>query len=59
MEAFEFLTKREAIPEERIKVSVMGTSDRLNPDLTELERRENRRVEIWESPEFAKETSAR
>lgn len=54
MAVYEFLTAKEGIPGDRIKISVMGTSDRLNLDLSLLERKENRRAEIWESPEYTK-----
>ena len=37
----------------------MGTIDPISPDQSELEKAENRRVEVTEAPEFPQEARAR
>lgn len=57
--AYAFLTAQGGLHDDRIKITAMGTTDRVNQDLSEFEKKDNRRVEVWESEEFPKEAGLR
>ena len=59
MAAYDYLTGYGSIPDRRLKVTAMGTADPVNPDQSDLEKTENRRVQVSETPEYAKEVSSR
>ncbi len=56
MAVYDFLTDPQhgGIPDRRLKITVMGAADPAGPDQTKLEKAQNRRVEVMESPEYPK-----
>ena len=59
MAAYDYLVGYGGIRDRRLKVTAMGTADPVNPDQSEFEKLENRRVDVTETPEYAKEVTSR
>ena len=59
MAAYDYLVGYGNMDDRRIKVTAMGAADPINPDQSEFEKKANRRVDVTETPEYAKDVPGR